>query len=196
MNQETDTSYVRSYSNRFSLRLLAINKYNNFRFFDNSFGNSILYIPDLGVNLGIGAVNKWFALDIAANMGLNQDNISSSSYRDFQARVFTINHYLRARYQYYYGYKINDLSNEDLNLDENNSIRRDIRTIQLGLQYLNAFNYGKFSLKAPLVMSEKQKQGAGSLLAGGGFHMYIMDVDSSVIPRYTESESCFPLPRA
>lgn len=184
--QEIDTAFIRSYTNRLSLRLLAINKYNNIRFFDNSFDNSIRYRPDLGVNLGVGFVYKWFALDIAANLGINEDNIASSKYRDYQARVFTINHYLRARYQYYYGYKIDNLSDEVLNLNENQGIRTDIRTIQIGLQYLYVFNYGKFSLKSSFVMSERQKKSAGSFLAGGGFHMYIMDADSTVIPPDTE----------
>ena len=184
--QEIDTSYIRSYSNRLSLRLLAFNKYNNIRFFDNSLSNSIRYRPDLGVNLGIGFVYKWFALDISANPGINEDNIASSKYRDIQARVLTMNHYLRARYQYYYGYKIDNLSDDVLNLNGNQGIRTDIRTIQIGLQYLYVFNYGKFSLKSSFVMSERQKKSAGSFLAGGGFHMYIMDADSSVIPRNTE----------
>jgi hypothetical protein len=184
--QEIDTNYISSYTNRLSLRLLAINKYNNIRFFDNSINNSIRYRPDLGVNLGVGIVYKWFSLDIAANMGLDEDQIASSKYRDYQARVMTYNHYLRARYQYYYGYKIDNLSNEDLNLNDLQEIRTDIRTIQIGLQYLYVFNYGEFSLKSSFVMSERQKRSAGSLLAGGGFHMYIMDADSSVIPRNTE----------
>ena len=159
--QNHDTSYIRNYANKVSVKLLTLSKYNTFHLWDQSNNTSISYRPDLGVNFGIGAAYKWFALDISTSLGFSEDNISDSKYRDIQGRVLTSKHYLRFRYQYYLGYKIAQISGyegEQLDVFET---RQDIRTMQFGLQYLYAFNYGKFSLKAPFAMNERQKKSAG-----------------------------------
>jgi hypothetical protein len=52
---------------------------------------------------------------------------------------------------------------EDIPADE---IRDDIRSISTVLQYLFAFDYDKFSLKAPFIQNEIQRKSAGSLLIG------------------------------
>ena len=180
--QNHDSSYIRSYADRVSVKILAHNKFNTFHLWDNSVDGSISYRPDLGVNFGIGAAYKWFALDISTSLGFSEDKISDSKYRDIQGRVLTSKHYLRFRYQYYLGYKISEISGIKYEELDDYDTRQDIRTVQFGLQYLYAFNYGKFSLKAPFAMNERQKKSAGSALAGIGFHMYTLDGDSTLIP--------------
>ena len=184
--QNHDSSYIRSYADKVSVKLLTLSKYNTFHLWDQSNNTSISYRPDLGVNFGIGAAYKWFALDISTSLGFSEDNISDSKYRDIQGRVLTSKHYLRFRYQYYLGYKIAQISGyEGEQLDEF-ATRQDIRTMQFGLQYIYAFNYGKFSLKAPFAMNERQRKSAGSAVAGIGFLMYSLDADSSLIPNDPE----------
>lgn len=184
--QDQDTNYIKSYTDRLSVKLLVLNKFNLIQLTDKNLGNSIRFRPDLGVNLGIGIAYKGLALDLSANFGLKENQIDNTDYRDFQIKAFSSKHYLRGRYQYYSGYKIEHLSGFDLYLSDEENKRPDIRTIQLGLQYLYVFNYGKFSLRAPFVQNEHQRKSAGSLLAGGGFHLYNLDADSSLITKEME----------
>ena len=180
--QNHDSSYIRSYADKVSVKILALNKFNTFHLWDQSLDGSISYRPDLGVNFGIGAAYKWFALDLSTSLGFSEDKISDSKYRDIQGRVLTSKHYLRFRYQYYLGYRIAEISGNKLEQLDEYETRKDARTVQFGLQYLYAFNYGKFSLKAPFAMNERQKKSAGSAVAGMGFFMYNLDADSSLIP--------------
>ncbi len=180
--QNHDTSYIRSYADKISLKVSAINKFNSFHLWDQSLNSNISYRPDLGVNFGIGGTYRWLALDISTSLGFSEENISNSIYRDIQARILTSKHYLRLRYQYYYGYKVFKINGYEIDQLADFATRQDIRTMQFGVQYLYTFNYGKFSLKAPFAMNERQRKSAGSAVAGVGFHMYNLDADSSLIP--------------
>lgn len=184
--QDQDTNYIKSYIDKLSVKLLVSNKFNYFQLTDKNLSNSIRFRPDLGVNFGIGIAYKWLAFDLSTNIGLQEKNIDNTRYRDFQLKAFSSKQYLRARYQYYSGYKIDNIHGFDLDLSDEDRKRQDIRTIMLGLQYLHVFNYGKFSLRAPFVQNELQRQSAGSLLAGGGFHLYNLDADSSLITKEME----------
>lgn len=187
--QNHDTSYIRSYAEKISFKLLANNKFNTFSLNNPSLDKRIRYRPDLGINFGIGAAYKWFSLDVSTSLGFSENNISNSSYRDIQGRILTSRHYIRFRYQYYLGYKVDYVSGIDPDQLHEYETRQDIRTMQFGVQYLYAFNYGKFSLKAPFVMNERQKKSAGSMVTGAGFQMYTLDADSSLIPNEPSPES-------
>ena len=179
--QDQDTNYIKSQVDRLSVKLLVLNKFNYFQMTDKYLGNSIRFRPDLGINFGVGIAFKWLALDLSANFGLQEEQIDNTRYRDLQIKAFSSKQYLRARYQYYSGYKIEYIRGFDLDLSDDTNKRPDIRTIQLGLQYLYVFNCGKFSLRAPFVQNELQRKSAGSVLIGGGFHLYNLDADSSLI---------------
>ena len=101
--QDQDTNYIKSYSDKLSVKLLVLNKFNYFQLTDNNLNNSIRFRPDLGVNLGIGIAYKGLALDLSANFGLKENQIDNTDYRDFQIKAFSNKQYLRARYQYYSG---------------------------------------------------------------------------------------------
>ncbi len=58
--------------------------------------------------------------------------------------------------QYYYGYYIAKQSGISQTLSDIQKQRNDIRKINLGLQWLYAFNYERFSMKAPFVFNETQ----------------------------------------
>lgn len=182
LSQNLDSSYIRSYADRISLKISAINKFNSFHLWDQSLNNRISYRPDLGVNFGLGVTYRGLALDIASSLGFKEKKISNSIYRDIQLRFLNSKHYLRLRYQYYYGYKIFQISGYNTDPLAEYETRQDIRTLQFGVQYLYTFNYGKFSMRAPFVMNERQRRSAGSTVAGVGFHIYNLDADSSLIP--------------
>ena len=83
---------------------------------------------------------------------------------------------------YYQAYELSNLSGVNVDINEASKRREDIRTINVGLQYQYAFNYTKFSMKAPFIFNEVQIKSAGSPILGASFNMFTMDSDSSIIP--------------
>lgn len=184
-----DTTFIKNYSDEFILRIVAVNKFNYFKIRDKNINTSIRYRPDRRVNLGFGISYKWFALDVVFNVGITEDsNFENSKFFDFQANIFSSKQFISGYIKYYYGYQISDFTGiaaPDIQFSPN---RADVRTINFGLQYLFAFNYDQFSLKAPFVQNEVQLKSAGSFLFGAGFNLYVIDADSSIIPSAVEDD--------
>lgn len=178
-----DSTYIQSFANHVALKLVAINKINYFAVRDARHGTSLRYRPEYGVNLGIGVTYKWFALDLAFNFGLRENkDFENSEYFDFHGRVFSSKQFIEGSLQYYYGHILGNISGIEDEIHDVSEIRDDIRTISFGLQYLYAFNYDKFSLKAPFVLNEIQLKSAGSPIFGASFAYFSMDSDSSIVP--------------
>ncbi len=178
-----DTSYIENHADKLVIKLLAISKYNYFKINDKINDSSLRFRPDRKLNLGFGISYKWFALDLAFNLGIaeNSDFSNKKSF-DFQGTIFSGKHYISGGYQYYYGYQMNDADGISIDIHPSDNIRHDIRTANLTLQYFFAYNYDKFSLKASFIQTEIQKKSAGSVLFGARFNLYTMDADSSVVP--------------
>lgn len=178
-----DTSYISNYGDDFILKLIAVNKFNYFKVKDKNENSSIRYRPDRRLNLGFGISYKWFAIDLAFNVGIGEDSdFKNSKSFDFQGNIFSSKQFISATLQYYYGYQMHKLNGISAVEYPSTSIRDDIRTVSLGLQYLFAFNYDKFSLKASFIQNEIQRKSAGSFLIGAGFNLFVMDADSSIVP--------------
>ena len=178
-----DTTYIKTYSEDFILKLIAVNKINYFKVKDNINNSSIRFRPDRKLNLGLGIAYKWFAVNMTFNVGISEkSNFENSKYMDLQGNIFSSKQYISASLKYYYGYQMSNLSGITTPEYPLSPIRDDIRTIYLGMQYMFAFNYDKFSLKAPFIHNEMQRKSAGSFLIGGGFNLFIMNADSSVVP--------------
>ncbi len=184
-----DTTFIKNYSEDFILRIVAVNKFNYFKISDKNRNSSIRYRPDRRVNLGFGVSYKWFALDIVFNVGLTEDsNFENSKFFDFQANIFSSKQFVSGYIKYYYGYQIinfTGITTPDIQFSPN---RGDVRTINLGMNYLFALNYDQFSLKAPFIQNEIQLKSAGSFLLGAGFNLYIVDSDSSIIPSVVQDD--------
>jgi hypothetical protein len=178
-----DSTYITSYANQLTTKILAITKINFFKISDNINNSNIRYRPDRKVNLGLGVSYKWFALDLAFNFGIGENSeFQNSKALDFQGSIFSSKQYITASYQYYYGFQYansNGIPKEDL---PEGDTRDDIRTISTVIQYMFAFNYDKFSLKAPFIQNELQRKSAGSFLTGARFQLFNVDGDSSMVP--------------
>ena len=180
-----DTNYISNYGNEIAVRLVAVNKYNYFRFRDRINNTRLLYRPVRDVSLGVGVSYKWFALDITFALGLrNNSEFENTRSFDFQGRMYSSKQFISATIQYYQGYKLSNIAgvDENVKVSEESGRREDIRSINFGLQYMYAFNYTRFSMKAPFVFNEVQRKSAGSPILGAGFNMFVMDADSSVVP--------------
>lgn len=178
-----DSTYISSYADQLTTKLLAISKINYFNIKDKENGSSIRFRPDRKLNLGIGISYKWFALDLAFNFGIGeQSNFENSKTTDFQGAIFSSKQYISGSYQYYYGYQYAGFDGVPQDDRPESSNRDDIRTVSTVIQYLFAFNYDKFSLKAPFIQNELQRKSAGSFLIGARFHLLNIDADSSMVP--------------
>ncbi len=183
MYKNHDTTYIANYSEDFTVKLIAVNKFNFFRIIDRDKNSSIRYRPDRQLNIGLGLAYKWFAFDLALNVGIKEvSNFNNSKFLDFRANVFSSKHIITATLKYYYGYQLKNFSGVALPELPVTSTREDIRTVYLGFQYLFAFNYDNFSLKAPFILNELQRKSAGSFVIGGGFNLFVMGADSTVVP--------------
>lgn len=179
-----DSTYIKSYADHVTLKLVAINKINYFGIKDKNTGAGLRYRPEFGVNLGVGVSYKWFALDLAFNIGIRENkDFENSEHFDFHGRVFSSRQFIEGSLQYYYGHILGNVSGIDEDNYDFPDIREDIRSISFGLQYLYAFNYDKFSLKAPFVLNEIQLKSAGSPIFGASFAYFSMDADSSIVPQ-------------
>lgn len=179
---QQDTNYILNYNQEVSLRAIGVSKYNYFKMIDRNTDSKITYYPDSKVSLGAGITYRWFSLDLTFNSGLNKREAESSTAFDFQARIFSPKQYFELTYKYYYGYIIGDSRNLTSQLPDSVKIRGDIRSSFFGLDFMYAFNYGRFSVKAPFVYNEIQKKSAGSFVIGASLASYILDGDSDILP--------------
>ena len=185
-----DTSYISNYGNEIAVKLLSVNKYNYFNIRDRINNTRLRYRPVRDISLGAGFSYKWFALDITFSLGLrNNSDFENAKSFDFQGRMFSSKQYISTTIQYYQGYILSNVAGTNVNVSEESTRREDIRTINFGLQYMYAFNYTKFSLKAPFVFNEVQRKSAGTTIIGASFSMFVMDADSSIVPQ--EISTCF-----
>jgi hypothetical protein len=181
--KDQDTTYITNYNNNFTLKFIGINKINYFKVLDRNINSSLRYRPDRRLNLGAGISYKWFAVDLAFNVGIDENSdFQNSNLFDFQGSIFNDRQYISVSYQYYFGYQINNYTGiAPVDYPETN-LRGDIRTVSLGLSYTFAFNYDKFSLKASFIQNEIQRKSAGSFLIGAAFNMFNVVADSSIVP--------------
>jgi hypothetical protein len=113
----------------------------------------------------------------------NRSEFENTRSFDFQGSMFSSKQYITFTIQYYQAYELNRIKGVDLLMGEEVKRREDIRTINFGLQYMYAVNYTKFSIKAPFVQNEGQRKSAGSPIVGASFNMFIMNADSSIVPK-------------
>lgn len=187
--RDFDTTFIKSYDNKINVHLLAGNKYSFFQVRDGINQSQLYYRPQLGLTFGAGISHKWFSFDLSFSSWINEETeLLNSDMLDFQGRLFSGKQYIEATLQYYYGYKLSSISSYYDNIQSDFKAREDMRSIHINLQYLFAFNYTKFSIKAPYVFNQVQEKSAGSPVAGAAFTLYVVDADSTIVPNNIESE--------
>lgn len=182
-----DTNYITNLSDKLSIRVLGINKFNKFSIINNDNDQEIQFEPNSNLNLGFGVNYKWFGLAVAFNFPfVNNDNhiYGETNRFDFQlnifARKFVVDFYLQS-YQGFY------IANPDSYIPTWEPgmaypIRPDIKTTAIGGNYLYVFNDKKYSGQAAFNQTEMQKKSAGSFLLGGSVSFFSIAGDSMFIP--------------
>ena len=179
-----DTNYISNFGEKVTVKLIGQSKYNYFRIWDTESGARLRFRPLRDVSIGVGVSYKWFALGLAVDLGLTDNTeLENTKNFDIQAKAFGGKQIVSATLKYYKGYKLFGIQGfDDTFIPDSAKVREDLRTINIGLQYLYALNYTKFSLKAPFVLNEIQRKSSGSIIFGVSFNFYSMDADSSLVP--------------
>ena len=182
-----DTNYIEDLSDKLSVRIYGISKYNKFELNDLDSNVNIKYAPNGNLNFGVGVNYKWFGLGVAFNFPFinNDDNKYGKTKRfDAQTNIFTNSLAIDIYYQYYKGFYIENPESylPDWKSEDPYPQRPDIVTNGFGGSCLYAFNYKKYSAKATFVQTEMQKKSAGTFLLGGYFSWFDVAGDSSFIP--------------
>lgn len=180
--KQQDSTYIGNYTDELSLRLIGVSKFNYFKMQNRGSGAMIRYMPESKFSTGLGITYRWFSLDVTFNVGSRAEDIESSKAFDFQGRVFGLKQYVELTTKYYFGYKITNSANLSYELPDSVLLRDDIRTVYFGLDYLYAFNYGRFSFKAPFFSNEIQKKSAGSFVGGASLITFLLDGDKPIVP--------------
>jgi hypothetical protein len=186
--RQIDSAYIESYTNELSLRLTGVSKFNSFRIKDREADAWVRYQPESKLSAGVGITYKWFSVDITFKVGIPGEDVESSKAFDFQGRVFGLKQYAGLIYKYYFGYDVNKIHNLINQVPDSLIQREDIRSSYVSLEYMYAFNYGKFSFKAPFFYNEIQKKSAGSFIGGASFVSYALDGDQPILPEEVWTE--------
>lgn len=178
-----DTSYITSFSENFTFKLIGVSKFNYFKIKDSELNSSARFRPDRRLNLGFGLSYKWFAFDLAFNLGIGEDSqFKNKKFMDISATIFSSKQFISGTYQYYYGYQMSKLSGITSEEVPSSSIRDDIRSVYFELQYIFVLNYDKLSLKSSFIHNERQKKSAGSFCIGASLGLLTIGADSTIIP--------------
>jgi len=182
-----DTAYIKDLSDKLSVRIYGVNKFNKFGIHDDSSGQSIQYSPNSNLNLGLGVNYKWFGIGLAFNFPfVNSDNeIYGKTQRfDAQTNIFTRKLAIDFYLQTYKGFYIENPDSYKNGWTEDSIYpkRPDVITTGLGGSVIYTFNNRKYSARAAFNQTEFQKKSAGSFLLGSFFSIFNLSGDSSLIP--------------
>ncbi len=188
-----DTAYIRDVSNKLSIRLYGINKFNRFDIHDKQAGYTVKYSPNSSVNLGFGINYRWFGLAVAFDFPfINNDDkkYGHTNRLDVQTNIFTKSLAVDLNLQYYQGFYIENPDTYDKNWIAGDPFpqRPDAITTTLGASCLYIFNHRKYSSRAAFIQTEVQKKSAGSFLLGGFLSLFALAGDSSFIPYQLQPE--------
>jgi hypothetical protein len=154
-----DTTYIEEQPEKLILRAYVSRKYTELNY-QNQLG---VYEPNSGLNLGVGFTFQKFTLNLAAPLSfLNPDRQQEwPAFLDLQSHVYPTNWIIDLFGQFYTGYVAKDYyaPGEDY-------LRRDIRTVKLGVSASYLFNGEKMSFEAAFHQTAIQKRSAFSPMLG------------------------------
>ncbi len=181
-----DPAYVSKFTQRFTVRPFFSYKVYKFIISDIwSFGNNINYYPNVNNRLGLGLRYKGLGLSFSFKMPAN-DYIYGKT-KSFNLYLNTQMSFLNWGLDFYY------VRNKGFYMENADELvsgwrtgtpyptRPDLRITNAGLSTHMVFSR-KFSLKAALYQTEKQKKSAGGISLGAAMAFTYLKADSSLIP--------------
>lgn len=176
---QMDTSYVFSQSDKLVTRFYFSKKFTDFVVTHPVTDRKIRYMPNSGLNVGLGASYQKFTLNVAFPMGLiNPDRQKDfPSYLDLQTHFYPTHWIIDFFVQFYNGYTISDFLGKDASY-----LREDMKVRKLGFLASYVFNGQKISIDAAMQQSSIQKRSAFSPLVGFEAYRVAVQGDSVIFP--------------
>lgn len=176
---QMDTSYVFSQTDKLVTRLYFSKKYTDFVVDNPSSGRTLRYMPNSGLNMGLGATYKKITLNIAVPLGfLNPERQKDfPAFLDIQTHFYPTHWIIDLFGQFYNGYTIPDFSGKDVSY-----LREDMKIRKIGLLASYVFKGQKISIDAAMHNSSVQKRSAFSPLVGFEAYSVRVEGDSVIFP--------------
>ncbi len=176
-----DTAFVERGSNKMLLRLYTSRKYTDLVANVSNEEKGYRFLPNSGLNLGVGFTYQRFTLNVAAPLSFMNPNRYKDwpKYLDMQVHVYPKNFIIDFLGQFYHGYSI------DPKYLQNSSEaypREDMKIITLGMNVNYLFFGEKLSLLASFNQSEIQKKSAFSPFVGFEAYGGSIKGDSLLLP--------------
>ena len=186
--QDIDTSYIKSYKDKFFLWPVTKQRQLSFRMQDPGGGKSAEFKPNNSSSLGLGVYLFDLGLEIVFPLPLQQereDTYGKTRASDLQLNIISRRWGADVVYQRYKGFY---LSNPDIPVPPGAAYpqRPDIVTENLGVNGFYVFNAHRFSLRSAFTFADRQLRSSGGFLVAGSFNLFEIDGDSAILnPTYT-----------
>jgi hypothetical protein len=189
-DSDTDTLYVQSYRHLLTVRALIHSKYNHISFKSQTNDNKFTYSTNQGLTVGGGFNYKWLGLNASFALPILKKNDAKFGYSsgfDVQALLFFKKwtgslqfEKLKGFYEYHSDliFPINNVIDDQ----GATSVNSNFRTLRYHAELNRVFNWRKFSTRAPLQHTEKQKKSAGTFLLGAYASLTNLQSDKGLIP--------------
>lgn len=186
LTTEWDSNYYDRYATHWSIRTYAVSKDQKFSLLDKNSNSKLFFIPNSKASVGFGVAYGNYALDLGFSVSNNkEDTTNVSESFDFIGGLYSGQHAFDVNFQRYAGFFTSD--NETPSDQEDSIFRSDIRTFTFGVNYNYNFNYGRYSLNAPFIGTERQKKSAGTPLAGAFFYYFDLRANTDIVPGDADS---------
>ncbi len=182
-----DTTFVRDYSQRPTVRIYASRKFNSLLLPALPGYEDLRYRPNGRVNLGIGVSYRRLTLNIglpAPFVNNDNDERGRTRFIDAQANLYTVRQASNLFLQYYRGYHITSHEQAQLGWTQSTRYpyREDLRQFNIGLSSLRIHDHERFSYRAAFNQDAWQLRSAGTWLYGGYATCYVLNADSAIVP--------------
>lgn len=181
--QKFDTTYIKSYKDKFFAWPVAKRRELSFRLEDpQNTGPAAEFKPNNDYGLGLGVYLFDLGLEFVFPMPQpadKQNQMGTTRATDLQLNILSRRWGGDVVYQRYKGYYLSNPVPPPLPGDKYPQ-RPDIVTENLGINGIYAFNAHRFSLRSSFTYADRQLKSAGGFLVAGSFNLYEIDGDSAI----------------
>lgn len=183
-----DSDYIESYYNDLIVRIYNADKGNHVTLNDRENDLGLKYRSNDSFKLGAGLNYKWFGLKIGADLPFSDNNpekygnTSSFGLQSYIiARPFILD-VVALRTKGYYASLHGENAGQFHSNGDVYSLMSDLRTSNLGVNFIYVLNSKRFSYKAAFNQTDLQLKSAGSFLWGMGLSSLKIVDDEGIVP--------------
>lgn len=189
---DIDTSYIVSYRDIFTPRIVLLGKRNQFTLtnnFPDSLNiskNELTFKTNSPMNLGLGFTYKWIGINLAFNLGFlngDKEKYGKTKRFDLSTHLYARKFVVDLGYQWYKGYYLSNPQGIIPGWKEGDPYptREDVAVTSIKADGFYIFKHKKFSYRSAFTFNERQKKSAGSPILGAGLSWYFIRADSSLL---------------